>query len=80
MVCKKLTQAYPRCNNKRVSRGVSPDMANAAPEWQARNVERKTKTGGGLSTRGACWAADKSISHTVIATLFLQAELLKLSF
>ncbi len=55
-------------------------LLSTAPEWQARNVERKTKTGSGLSTRGACWAADKSINQTVFATLFLQTELLKLSF
>jgi hypothetical protein len=32
-------------------------MANAAPEWQARNLERKQAFGGGLTTRGVCWAA-----------------------
>jgi hypothetical protein len=28
--------------------------SNAAPEWQARTLERKQEIGGGLSTRGAC--------------------------
>jgi hypothetical protein len=28
--------------------------SNAAPEWQARTLERKQRIDGGLSTRGAC--------------------------
>jgi hypothetical protein len=33
------------------------DVSNAAPEWQARSVERKQMLGGSLSTRGAGWPA-----------------------
>ena len=29
-------------------------LPNAAPEWQARTLERKQGIGGGLSTQGAC--------------------------
>ena len=30
------------------------DPSNAAPEWQARSVERKQGASGGMTTRGAC--------------------------
>jgi hypothetical protein len=30
-------------------------VANAAPEWQARTLERKQEIGGGLSTPRACY-------------------------
>jgi hypothetical protein len=29
---------------------------NAAPEWQARNLQREPGSGGGLYTRGDCYA------------------------
>ena len=31
------------------------DTDNAAPEWQARTLERMQGIGGGLSTRGVCY-------------------------
>ena len=33
------------------------EPSNAAPEWQARALDRRLNIGGGLSTRGACWKA-----------------------
>ncbi len=35
----------------RLIRWVGP---NAAPEWQARNLQRQPEFGGGLTTRGVC--------------------------
>ena len=39
------------------SERASLSKHNAAPEWQARTLERKQVDAGGLSTRGACYAA-----------------------
>jgi hypothetical protein len=36
---------------------------NAAPEWQARTLERKQEIGGGLSTRGACYPFFYALMH-----------------
>jgi hypothetical protein len=34
-------------------------LSNAAPEWQARILNRQMEIGGGLSTRGACSAVPR---------------------